>query len=150
MKQPLLAAVLLACLVTSCASIMTGSSDSVSVISTPPGTFFTTNIGVSGRTPQVVTVPASQDLVVNFRRKGYEPTTVMLNSRMSGWILGNILFGGPIGLVVDLLNPNAKTHSSHLTAQLVRKPGGGVEPEELPEARPTEVLAVPREIEIRH
>lgn len=151
MKARLAALALLAVL-TSCASIMTGSDDSVTVNSMPSGAYFTTNIGVSGYTPKVVSVPASQDLIVEYRKKGYEPQSVVLESRMSAWVAGNLILGGLIGIAVDVVNPDSRTHDGTVTAQLIE-----VDPatlEEVPEAPAktltTSIREVQEEIYIRN
>ncbi|MEM6676184.1 MAG: hypothetical protein AAF726_25275 [Planctomycetota bacterium] len=121
MKNAVIA--LLALTGSSCASIMTGGSDTVLVQSVPSGASFSTNTGARGRTPQSIVVPASQDLVVNYKLSGYESTTAIVESRFSGWIVGNILFGGFIGLAVDLLNPDAKTHDGSISVTLLAQDG---------------------------
>ena len=122
MRVPLrsLPILLLLMLGTSCASIVTGSTDSVTIQSAPPGAYFTTNTGIQGVTPRVVTVPASQDLVVDFRLQGYEPASAVLESRMSGWVWGNLIFGGLVGIVIDGVNPDSRTHDKVLQTKLVR------------------------------
>jgi len=141
----------------SCASIMTGSTDTVTITSTPSGARFSTNTGVRGRTPMSVSVPASQDLVVEYSLPGYEPQGVVLESRMSAWVIGNIVFGGLIGLVIDVVNPDSRTHDSVVDVQLLpsERPMddevdvAGVD-EEAVKTQPVDFPQPPREIEIRH
>lgn len=136
MKKLALASLLALC--PSCASIMTGSSDSVTIQSVPSGAHFSTNSGIKGRTPMMVTVPSSQDLIIEFRMAGHEPTTATVQSRPSAWIIGNLVFGGPLGLIIDIVNPDARTHNSNVTATLV-------ESEREPESEdPTRVPEAPR------
>ena len=142
-------AILLSVLLTSCASIMTGSTDNVTIESIPSGAFFTTNTGSSGHTPQMISVPASQDLVVEYKKNGYEPQSAILKSRMSGWIVGNVIFGGFIGLAIDIVNPDARTHDKSLSVQLVQRDPSEVEAEE-PRIQPTSVREMPPEINIVH
>ena len=146
---PLLALPLLG----SCASIMTGSTDTVSVVSVPSGAYFSTNTGVRGYTPMNVSVPASQDLVVDLRLKGYESQSVVVESRMSGWIFGNLIFGGLIGIAIDAVNPDSRTHDSQVQVQLV-KAEGPVEDvgaqEQVTNTQPVDFPEPPPEIDIRH
>ena len=53
-------------LLASCASIVTGPVDDVTVDSVPQGAYFTTNLGDVGQTPKVITVPAAKDLEVTY------------------------------------------------------------------------------------
>ena len=63
-----------------------------------------------GTTPATVTLDASagyfdgQKYTITFSKDGYHPTTVQVDSRINGWYVGNIVFGGFIGwLIVDPL-----------------------------------------------
>ena len=133
---------------------MTGSSDAVTIQSVPSGAYFTTNVGISGHTPKVVQVPASQDLIIETRRKGYERATAIVKSRMSKWIAGNLLFGGLIGIVIDLVNPNARTHDGTVTVQLVRAENVDSDEmgamEENSRTLRASIREVPQEIDIRN
>jgi hypothetical protein len=102
----------------SCATIITGSNDSVNILSDPPGARFTTNSGHQGTTPATISIPDKLDLEVAYALDGYGERTVVLRSRMSGWIFGNILIGGLVGLVVDLATGDYRTHDSSVTGTL--------------------------------
>lgn len=39
--------------------------------------------------------------VVRIELDGYEPFAATITSSVSGWVVGNLVFGGVIGLVVD-------------------------------------------------
>jgi len=134
---------------TSCASIVTGSTDSVIIESVPSGAQFTTNIGVRGVTPRVVVVPASQDLVVDFSLQGYEPTSAVLESRVSAWVAGNIIFGGLLGIIIDIANPDARTHDKVLRANLIRDESRPIKAPVRSTTRTT-IRELPSEINIRH
>jgi hypothetical protein len=105
---------------TSCASIMEGSASPIDILSTPPGAYFETNTGASGTTPATITVPNSVDLEIEFAKRGYESTTVEVPSEMSPWILGNVLFGGIVGIIIDAVNPDARSRDSSVTVELRR------------------------------
>jgi len=102
----------------SCASIITGSTDHVTINSSPEGASFTTNTGDSGITPSKIVIADDVDLEVHYSLPGYEDADVSANSRMSAWIIGNILIGGVIGLAIDLITGNYKTHTSEVKATL--------------------------------
>ena len=63
-----------------------------------------------GTTPATVTLDASagyfdgQQYTITFSKAGHDPTTVKVDSRINGWYVANIVFGGFIGwLIVDPL-----------------------------------------------
>lgn len=45
--------------------------------------------------------------VLTFEKQGYKPVEVSLKRAVDGWIFGNIVFGGLIGLVIDLASGSA-------------------------------------------
>ena len=102
----------------SCASIITGSTDRVTINSSPQGASFTTNSGDSGFTPSKIVVADDLDLEVHYSLPGYQDADVTANSRMSAWIFGNILIGGLIGLAIDLITGNYKTHAGEVSVTL--------------------------------
>jgi hypothetical protein len=98
-----------------CASIVSDSKEVVTISSSPMAAQIAVadQSGVEvyrGTTPATVTLDASagyfdgQEYTITFSKDGYEPTTVKVDSRINGWYVGNIVFGGFIGwLVVDPL-----------------------------------------------
>jgi hypothetical protein len=56
---------------------------------------------VSGTTPVTVTLPRNRPHNVEVALDGYSPWSGTLQSGISGWIWGNLAFGGLIGLAVD-------------------------------------------------
>lgn len=112
----------------SCASIITGSKDSITVDSSPQGAYFTTNSGHSGTTPSKITIPDDLDLEVKYTLAGYQDAEAEVNSRMSAWILGNVLIGGIIGLVIDFATGNYQTHRDEVSVTLrsLHEPAPGV------------------------
>ena len=105
---------------TSCASLVTGSSDLVTINSYPQGARFTTNTGHQGLTPAEVEIPDKTTLQVQVELDGYEHAQASLAPRMSGWFLGNIIFGGLIGMGLDLISGNWRVHESKLDVHLVK------------------------------
>lgn len=109
----------------SCASIVTGSSDTIRIDSVPQGAAFTTNAGHQGRTPAEITISDKLLLTVTCKQEGYESATVTLPSRMSGWFLGNLLLGGIVGIILDLVSGNWRTHDEEIVIQMTPIPVGG-------------------------
>ena len=94
-----------------CASILSKSSYPVSIQSAPSGADFnitdsTGNTIHSGRTPSSVTLKSgagffsSATYTVTFSKDGYQDKVATIKSTMDGWYIGNILFGGLIGLLI--------------------------------------------------
>ena len=102
----------------SCASIITGSSDSVEVRSSPTGAAFVTNTGHRGTTPATITIPDDISLQVSYTMDGYKDVTITLPPRMSGWFLANLIIGGIIGIIIDLASGNWRVHDGEVTAVL--------------------------------
>jgi hypothetical protein len=93
-----------------CASIIHQTTQQVPVKSNPEGAAITVSCGDVHNDPKLVT-PAVVTVhrkpthcTISLEKDGYKPAEVALRRDMSGWYLGNILFGGIIGLVVDAAN----------------------------------------------
>ncbi len=104
-----LAAALLA--MTGCASIISGSTQTLTFKSVPEeaGITITDRAGEkvhTGVTPVTLTLkrgsgyfkPAAYD--VAFNKEGFQSKTVKVTGKMNGWYIGNLLFGGIIGLLI--------------------------------------------------
>lgn len=90
----------------SCASIVLDPQDRVVLTSTPPGLSFTTDYGGYGITPSTLRPPKGVSrIALELRGPDGETQTKTLKQRKSYWALGNFVFGGPIGLAIDLANP---------------------------------------------
>jgi hypothetical protein len=98
-----------------CASIVSDSQEVITISSNPTAAqiAIADESGVEvyrGTTPATVTLDASagyfdgQEYTISFSKDGYDPTTIKVDSRINGWYIGNIVFGGFIGwLIVDPL-----------------------------------------------
>lgn len=102
---------ILSSLITGCASIVSDSSYPVIIQTSPVGASFsiTDNRGVTihnGATPSTVTLKSGDGYfsgakyTINFEKPGHTPTTVVVDSTMDGWYIGNLLFGGLIGMLI--------------------------------------------------
>jgi hypothetical protein len=93
--------------VAGCATITTGSTDLVTIDTDPPGavcklTRGDKQIGVINPTPDSLEVPKSQhDLTVRCEREGYLVTEGTIESGFQAMTLGNVLFGGVVGVIID-------------------------------------------------
>ncbi len=101
----------------SCATIM-GSPDQVPIASDPPGAVIIHRNSQVGMTPATITIPKGEDATVTLRRDGFHDQLVEVGRSLNGWIFGNILFGGPVGIVIDI----ASGASSRLDAAPISIP----------------------------
>ncbi len=92
-----------------CASIVTGRFQAVTITAYPPATLVTVD-GQQINTPCVVNLDTTKSkYVLRFEKEGYEPVEVKLERTLSGWLLGNIIFGPlvVIGIAVDFASSSA-------------------------------------------
>jgi hypothetical protein len=84
-----------------CATVMTGKYQSIPVTSEPQG------IKVRADTGEMIITPGKFHLIRNEEHTlvaecpGYEPQQLKLHNKAQGWVWGNILLGGVVGLIVD-------------------------------------------------
>jgi hypothetical protein len=103
MKQ--LGILLSAVSLTACASIMHGTSQDVGISSSPTGANVTVDNMLAGaRTPYVAKLSRNDNHVVRIAMDGYAPAELTLTKSVSGWVWGNVVFGGLIGLAVDAIS----------------------------------------------
>jgi hypothetical protein len=84
-----------------CASIMHGNKQGISVNSTPTGASVVVDGQPMGTTPAVLQLARKSTHVIQLNLDGYQPYEIALTRGTSGWVWGNIVFGGLIGLGVD-------------------------------------------------
>lgn len=107
----------------SCATIMSGTSQEVHVASDPASSFEVAPLGESGETPRGVILPRGESgLVVRFHADGCPDAEVHLRRHLNPWIFGNLLFGGVLGLVIDFVNGAAWTYDPEVRANLHPSP----------------------------
>jgi len=87
-----------------CATIMHGSGQSIDITSSPTGAKVFLDEQAQGMTPTVAKLARKQSHEVRLELEGYEPFKTTLSRKVSGWVWGNILFGGLIGLGVDAIS----------------------------------------------
>lgn len=102
--------ILLSCLsvLAGCATIVRGGShQGVGISSTPPGAKVTVDGVLSGVTPVIVDMKRNKDHTVEVALDGYSIWSGTLEPSVSGWVWGDIAFGGLIGLGVDFISGGA-------------------------------------------
>lgn len=89
---------------TSCATIVHGTRQSISISSMPSEACVWVDRTFVGRTPIIVEMTRKDNHVVCIQLEGYQPYEAVFTRQMSGWVFGNIVFGGVIGLAVDAIS----------------------------------------------
>lgn len=89
---------------TSCATIMHGTRQSVGIASNPTNASIFVDRTYVGNTPIVVEMSRRDNHIIRLELEGYEPYEATFSRQLSGWGFGNILFGGVIGLAVDAIS----------------------------------------------
>jgi len=111
----LAAAIAAACV--GCASVTRGTTENISISSTPAGA----TAELSGLdnpancvTPCVVVAKRSADITVTVTKEGYEPQVIPLTKEIPGagaaGFAGNVLLGGLVGMGVDAATGAALDH----------------------------------------
>ena len=81
--------------------MVTGTSTDVAISSDPSEAQIEINGTDRGETPTTLSLDSDRAHTVEINLEGYESETVQLRKTTSGWLAGNILFGGIPGLVID-------------------------------------------------
>ena len=97
-------AVALAVTLAGCATIMQGSSQEVSISSQPTGANVFVDGVMVGTTPHVANLKRKDKHVVRLELDGYQPFELPLTRATSGWVWGNLAFGGLPGLAIDAIS----------------------------------------------
>ena len=104
--------VVAALLSSGCASIISGRTATVEIDSNPSDAHVVIH-DKHGKEVLTTHTPATVELrrkdrfiwparyTATIEKPGYQPKTVPIHSTLNPWVLGNVVFGGPIGLVVD-------------------------------------------------
>ncbi len=87
-----------------CATIIHGTSQQVGIGSTPSGAKVTVNGQSFGTTPTIADLKRKDNHILKIELDRYLPYETTLTKKVSGWVLGNLLFGGLIGLAVDAIS----------------------------------------------
>jgi hypothetical protein len=86
---------------TSCGLIVNGKFQKVNFYSSPIGAEVIVDGTNRGKSPILVDLARSSSHNVQIKLEGFQPFDLVLERKVSGWVWGNILFGGIIGLIVD-------------------------------------------------
>src|SRR5690606_14191454 len=98
------AAVACVLLLANCGTIMHGTTQGVSISSNPTNARVLVDGQPMGQTPATLDLKRKDNHTVRLELDGYQPYEVAISRGVSGWVAGNIIFGGLIGLAVDAIS----------------------------------------------
>jgi hypothetical protein len=84
-----------------CATIIHGTRQEVAFSSSPTGAEVWVDSIKMGETPVIAKLRRKDTHAVKLVLNGYQPYETTITRSVSGWVFGNIVFGGLIGLGVD-------------------------------------------------
>ena len=122
------AALALVALLPACATVVEGTSDNVTLSTTPAGATCTVDrngerVGAVAATPGSLRLSKSRhDLNVTCTKEGYQPATTTASSRFTGSTFGNVLAGGLVGVVVDAASGANSRYPSDVRLDLAENP----------------------------
>ena len=106
-------------LLSSCATIMHGTTEEVSINSNPSGADVIIDGSTAGQTPLIKDLKRKNLHLVRIELEGYSPYELRLTRKVSGWVWGNIVFGGLVDLAVDAITGGLyKLDPTVITAEL--------------------------------
>jgi len=124
LKQMIVAAAAIS--LVSCATIMHGTTQKIGISSSPTGALVTVDNKQMGNTPLFAELKRGDDHIVTIEMKGFEKAQLTLTKSVSGWVWGNIVFGGLIGLAVDAISGGLYSLSPEQLNVELRKNGSNV------------------------
>ena len=90
-------------LTSGCATIIHGGKQEVSISSNPSSAIVTIDNQEAGKTPLTTSLSRKDHHTVKVSLDGFMPYETKFTRKVDGWIAGNIIFGGIIGLAVDAI-----------------------------------------------
>ncbi|MCH4822700.1 PEGA domain-containing protein [Gramella lutea] len=103
----------------SCATIVSGSRQTIKFNSMPASATVLINEVEIGKTPVEKDLKRNQEYQVLIKLDGYKTYKTTLSKKFNEWYIGNIVFGGIIGLVVDpITGAMYKLTPNELTSRL--------------------------------
>jgi hypothetical protein len=92
-----------------CATVLNGTNIDYTTDTDPGGANVEFLNGLTCVSPCEFELPRGSDTRVDISKDGYEPTYVLVQSRLGGSTFGNIILGGGIGAAVDGVNGASNT-----------------------------------------
>lgn len=132
-------------LLTGCATVIKGRTQTVPVSSDPTGAEIIVNQIPMGVTPSQLELRRKDDHLITLRKDGYAPASVPVLKSVGGAVWGNILAGGIIGWGVDATTGAQYNLSPETVFVRLRPISGGEAPQE--ESRSVVGIARLRELD---
>lgn len=98
-----LGVLVLASSLSACATIIHGGDQKVNFASTPSAATVFVDNEQMGVTPVTLNLSRKERHNVRIELAGYQPFETQLTKGVSGWVFGNLLFGGIPGLAIDAI-----------------------------------------------
>ena len=114
-----------------CATLMTDDHQSIVVTSDPPGATCQVRqggayIATVNETPGTVLIGKSRhDIGIDCVRAGYYPGAAVLQPTFQDWTLGNAIYGGNLGLLVDTASGAVNEYPHWVAVMMKRQPAPG-------------------------
>lgn len=84
-----------------CATVLNGTNIDYPVTTDPDGASVVFLNGITCESPCEIELRRKSDTRIDISKEGFEPTYVLVQSRLAGSTFGNILAGGIVGAAVD-------------------------------------------------
>ena len=91
----------MAIILSGCGTLKHGSTQNLDISSNPVGARITVDGIDRGESPLTVELPRKNNHTISVALAGYQNFQIILDRKWSKWAIGNILLGGPIGLIID-------------------------------------------------
>ncbi len=102
--QPFVWVTVVALVLSGCATIMHGINQDIGISSSPSGAIVTIDNRVHGETPIIASLARKRNHFIKIELPGYKPFQTTITKSTSGWVFGNIIIGGLIGLGIDAVS----------------------------------------------
>lgn len=89
---------------TSCATTITGTKETVFFDSDPTGSILELNGKNVGKTPCSLDLKKNNNYTFVVRKEGFTPQELVITKGFQPIFLGNLAFGGPLGMLIDVLS----------------------------------------------
>ena len=106
-----------------CATIVSPGPDYVYVTSVPSGATVTIDGLQVGQTP-ISTSVNRRAATIAFSKAGYQTVTAGVPKVFNGWVIGNVVIGGIIGIIIDAATGNVTKVSGNISANLPKLESG--------------------------